>query len=95
MYIVLLTFAENRDRAADHMAGHNAWIASGFEDGVFLMAGSLKPKQGGGIIAHNTSRAALQARVDSDPFVAENVVRAEILEIDPARADDRLAFLAA
>jgi hypothetical protein len=37
--------------------------------------------------------AELQARVDADPFVAENVVSAEIMEIAPARADERLGFL--
>ena len=39
------------------------------------------------------NRADLQARVEADPFVVENVVTAEILEIDPARADERLGFL--
>jgi hypothetical protein len=28
--------------------------------------------------------------VNDDPFVAENVVSAEILEITPSRADERL-----
>ena len=47
------------------------------------------------MIAHNTSPELLQARVDRDPFVIEDVVSAEILEIAPARTDEKLAFLAA
>jgi uncharacterized protein YciI len=93
MFIVLLRFAENRDRAGQLMEGHKSWLQQGFADGVFLLAGSLQPNQGGGILAHNTSLEDLRARVDEDPFVAEGVVSAEILEIDPARADDRLRFL--
>jgi hypothetical protein len=31
--------------------------------------------------------------VDEDPFVAEGIVSAEILEVAPTRLDDRLAFL--
>jgi hypothetical protein len=31
--------------------------------------------------------------VDSDPFVAKDVVRAEIFDLDPSRADERLQFL--
>jgi hypothetical protein len=31
--------------------------------------------------------------VKDDPFVAESVVTAEILEITPAKADERLTFL--
>jgi hypothetical protein len=44
-------------------------------------------------VAHANSRSELTARVDADPFVAEGVVRAEILEISPSRADERLGFL--
>ena len=35
----------------------------------------------------------LQSRVNADPFVAQNVVSAEIVEIAPSRADERLKFL--
>jgi uncharacterized protein YciI len=89
----LLTFSDNKAQAGRFMDGHKAWIARGFDDGVFLLVGSLQPNAGGGIVAHNTSLADLQSRVNDDPFVAEGVVSAEILEIAPARADERLQFL--
>jgi hypothetical protein len=44
-------------------------------------------------MAHNTTRPDLQRRVNDDPFVREDVVSAEILEMEAARADDRLKFL--
>jgi hypothetical protein len=44
-------------------------------------------------MAHNTSLSDLQNRLNEDPFVAANVVSAEILEISPAKTDPRLAFL--
>jgi hypothetical protein len=50
---------------------------------------------GGGVVVHNTSLSDLQSRVGADPFVAENVVTAEILEITPTKADERLKFLLA
>lgn len=93
MFIVLLKFSSNKDQAGQFMAGHNEWIKRGFDDGVFLMVGSLQPKMGGAVVAHNTTLPALQNRVNDDPFVAEGVVSAEILEISPAKADDRLKFL--
>jgi uncharacterized protein YciI len=93
MFIVLLRFSENKSQAGAFMGGHNQWIRSGFEDGVFLMVGSLQPGLGGSVIAHNVSREALENRVSEDPFVAENVVTAEILEIEPKKTDERLAFL--
>jgi uncharacterized protein YciI len=93
MFVVFLRFSANKAEAARFMEGHNVWIRRGFEDGVFLVTGSLQPNAGGGILAHNTSLADLQARVNEDPFVAEDVVSAEILEITPARTDERLDFL--
>ncbi len=93
MFVVLLKFSDNKANASQFMDGHNEWIKRGFDDGVFLLAGSLQPKLGGGIVTHNTSLSDLQSRVKLDPFVAENIVSAEILEITAAKADERLKFL--
>ncbi|MHB0990081.1 MAG: YciI family protein [Burkholderiales bacterium] len=93
MFIVLLEFSSNKGQASQFMAGHKEWIKRGFDDGVFLLAGSLQPGLGGGIVAHNTLLSDLQNRVNSDPFVVENVVSAEILEIAPSKVDERLKFL--
>jgi uncharacterized protein YciI len=93
MFVVLLKFSDNRGKASQFMEGHKEWIKRGFDDGVFLLVGSLQPNLGGGIIAHHTSRPDLQRRVDEDPFVLENVVSAEILEITPSKADVKLNFL--
>ena len=94
MFIVLLRFSDNKSRAPELMAAHNAWIQKGFDDGVFILVGSLQPNQGGAVVAHGTSPDDLRARVSEDPFVEENVVTAEILEVSPQRADERLSFLA-
>ena len=93
MFIILLRFSDNKANAGQFMDGHNAWLKQGFDDGVFALAGSLQPNAGGGILAHGVSRAEIEARVAEDPFVAENVVRAEILELAPGKTDDRLGFL--
>jgi uncharacterized protein YciI len=93
MFIVLLKFSANKGQAGQFMDGHKQWLKRGFDDGVFLLAGSLQPNAGGGVMAHNTSLAELQGRVNDDPFVAEDIVSAEIIEITPSRADERLAFL--
>lgn len=43
MYVVTLTFSENKARAADLMEAHKAWIQRGFDEGLFLMVGSCSP----------------------------------------------------
>jgi len=93
MFIVLLKFSDNKADAKKHMDGHNAWVKRGIDDGVFCLVGSLQPNQGGAILAHGVTREALEARTAEDPFVVEDVVSVEILDITPAKVDERLAFL--
>ena len=93
MFVVLLRFSSNKAKAGQFMQGHNAWIKRGFDDGIFLLVGTLQPALGGGIVAHNTSLPELQRRVNADPFVAEEVVSAEILEIAPSRIDERFKLI--
>ncbi|MFI2351073.1 YciI family protein [Streptomyces sp. NPDC019443] len=93
MFVVLLRFSGNSRSASQHMTGHQEWIKRGLDDGVFLLVGSIQPGLGGAVLAHNTSREELQKRVDDDPFVAQDVVTAEIIEIAPGMADERLGFL--
>ena len=93
MFIIFLKFSANRERAGEFMDGHNAWLKQGFDHGVFLLAGGLQPGLGGAVIAHDASREAIEARVEADPFVEHGVVDAEILEVAPGMADERLQFL--
>jgi uncharacterized protein YciI len=83
MFIGFLKFSDNKGAAGQFIEGHKAWLKRGFDDGVFLLAGSLKPQRGGGIMAHNISRQDLQVRVNEDPFVAHDIVAPEIIEIEP------------
>ncbi|MCF3642699.1 hypothetical protein LXM94_22265 [Rhizobium sp. TRM95111] len=94
MFIITLRI-KDKTRAPQFTDGHNAWIRRGFDDGVFLLVGSLQPNAGGAILAHNASPEDIEARVQDDPFVAEGVVSAEILAVAPGRTDERLAFLKA
>jgi len=93
MFIILLKFSDNKNQAQEFMQGHNDWIKQGFDERVFLLVGSLKPNLGGCIIAHNTPLQQLQLRVNNDPFVAQNIVSAEILELAANQSTEQLAFL--
>ncbi len=95
MFIVLLTFSTNRAMAKQYMEEHNEWLKRGFDAGVFALAGSLSAGAGGAILAHDTTLAELQSRVEQDPFVAQAIVRAEIVEVTPSKTDPRLAFMSA
>lgn len=93
MFIVLLRFTDDRHRAAALMDAHNAWLHAGFDEGVFMLSGRLEPASGGALLAHGLSRESLQRRLDADPFVAEGIVEADIIQITPGKAESRLHFL--
>lgn len=93
MYIITLTLTDQKSKASDYMADHNAWIARGFDDGVFLLVGSLKPQGGGAIFATVIDLASLEQRVAEDPFVREGIATPHIQELSPWRTDSQLAFL--
>ncbi|WP_299690134.1 YciI family protein [uncultured Tateyamaria sp.] len=93
MYIITLTLTDQKSKAPDFIAAHNAWIAQGFDDGVFVLVGGLKPQGGGAILAHANDITSIEKRVAADPFVTEGIATPHIQEVAPARADPRLSFL--
>ena len=93
MFVILLKFSTNKGKAGQFMERHNAWLRDGFEKGVFLLSGSIQPKAGGAVLAHNATPEQMQAIVDEDPFVAEDVVTAEIVEISASKSIPELEFL--
>ncbi|MFP5384524.1 MAG: YciI family protein [Bacteriovoracia bacterium] len=90
MFIVLLKFSTNKSKAPSLMAAHNEWIKKGLDDGNFLIVGSLKPNLGGVIVAHNITKECLEKKVSQDPFVVENIVSVELLEISPSKVSEGL-----
>jgi uncharacterized protein YciI len=93
MVIVCLKFGSHRAQAGQWMADHNQWIQKGFDDGVFLMTGSLGNAQGGVVLAANVDEAGLQRRIEQDPFVVHGVVSAEVHAVTPSRMAQGLAAL--
>jgi uncharacterized protein YciI len=93
MFVVFLRFAASKDSAAQHVDGHSAWIQRGVDERVFLLVGTISSTGGGAILAHNTTLEDLKTRLSQDPFVANDIVRPEIVEFSPACTDDRLSFV--
>lgn len=92
MFVIFLTFAENRAQAGAFLDAHKAWIKEGLDDGVFQLVGSLATGTGGAILAHGEDHGAVAARVARDPFVIEGIVTAQIHEIATALASERMQF---
>jgi len=95
MFVTFLRLAADRSQAPRFMAAHTAWIDQGIAEGAFLCVGSLQPGLGGAILAAGDDRAAHDARIAADPFVAEGIVIPETHHIAPNRTAPELAFLIA
>lgn len=93
MFIVFLKFSSNKAQAGQWMDEHNQWIKTGMADDVFMLVGSIGDGEGGFVLANGVSRDDLENRVNADPFVEHDVVTAEITELSPKMADERLQFL--
>lgn len=93
LYLVLLRFAGNSHQAGQWMQDHLNWLDQGFQENIFLLSGSLQPKLGGCILAGQVSRSDLTKRVEEDPFVRQQIVTAEILEITPSRFSEEWMHL--
>lgn len=93
MFVIQLKFSTNKANASQFMDGHNAWLRDGFIKDTFLLAGTIQPKLGGAIFAHNATLEQVQAIIKEDPFVTNDVVTAEIIEITPSKAAPQLEFL--
>ena len=44
MFVILLRFSDNKGKAGQFIEGHKEWLKRGFDDEVFLLAGSLQPQ---------------------------------------------------
>lgn len=93
MFIILLKFSKNKDKAPEFMEKHKEWLSRGFSQEKFVLAGSIAPGMGGAIIAKGQSAEEISRFVNEDPFVIEDIVRAEVLEVNPSRYIETLAFL--
>lgn len=89
-FMIILRFTDDETRAGELMEAHMAHIRQGFDEGIFLVGGPITQKQGGGLIARGVSRDEIEYRVATDPFVKEQVVQAEIIEIEALYIDKQM-----
>lgn len=92
MFVILLRLSEKKALASEYMEVHKEWIDKYFKEGIFLVVGSLEPKQGGGILAQGVSREEIESIVKKDPFVVHGIVQYEVIEISPSKTDKRFEF---
>jgi uncharacterized protein YciI len=84
MFIVTLTYQRPLAEIDVLMRSHVTWLKRHYKSGLFIASGRQVPRRGGIILARSGDRAALEAAMADDPFVAHGAARFEVLEFTPS-----------
>lgn len=93
VFVIKLTYVKPVDEVDRFLSDHKAWVKKGFDEGVFLLSGGLRPRTGGLLLALGNDRGAIETRVSQDPFIVNSVASACIMEVMPSSLDERLGFV--
>jgi uncharacterized protein YciI len=84
MFVVTLTYQRPLAEIDALMGRHVAWLRRHYASGLFIASGRQVPRRGGVILACSGDRAALDAAMAEDPFVAQGTASYEVLEFTPS-----------
>jgi uncharacterized protein YciI len=90
MFVIELIYKFDLAEIDAAMKPHVAWLDRHYKDGTFVASGRKVPRDGGIILATAPDRAAVEAIVAEDPFVARGLAEARVIEF---RASQRAVDL--
>lgn len=92
--VITLTYVAPIEQVDAQMAAHVAWLETGFDAGLLLLAGRQVPRTGGVLLCRG-HRAEVEAFAATDPFLTSGVATATITEMAASFAADALVPLLA
>ncbi|VWC21326.1 YCII-related [Burkholderia seminalis] len=86
MYVIDIHYTASLERIDDALERHRAYLQPQFDKGIFIAAGPKVPREGGMILAARIDRDALDAILETDPFVTEGLATYRVTEFRITRA---------
>lgn len=86
MFVVTLRYRRPLAEIDALMGEHVAWLKTHYASGLFIASGRQLPRRGGIILARSGDRAALDAALAADPFVAQGAATVSVVEFRPSMA---------
>lgn len=80
MFVIELVYTADLSEIDGAMKAHVAWLNQHYATGTFVVSGRKVPRDGGIILATGEDRAAIEAIVAADPFVARGLATARVVE---------------
>ena len=93
MFVVTLNYVADLSDIDAAMPRHMAFLRRQYEEGIFLVSGRQVPRVGGVIVAADRPREDLEQRIAQDPFVAEGLAEATIVEFNASQTAPHLKGL--
>ena len=89
MFVIELVYLVDLAQIDAAMKAHMAFVRAQYAAGTFVMSGRKVPRDGGIILATGDDKAAIEAIVRADPFVAQGLADFRIIQFNASqRADD-------
>jgi uncharacterized protein YciI len=89
VFVIELIYKADLAAIDAQMAAHMRFLKKYYASGHFLVSGRKIPRDGGIILAVGKSREAIEAIAAEDPFVAQGLAEARVIEFRVSqRADD-------
>jgi uncharacterized protein YciI len=89
MFVIELIYKAALSEIDAHMAAHVMFLKKYYASGHFLVSGRKVPRDGGIILAVGANPRQIAAIVEEDPFIANGLAEARIIEFRASqRADD-------
>lgn len=85
MFVIELVYKTDLAQIDAAMKPHMAWLNKHYASGTFVLSGRKVPRDGGIILATGHDRAAIEAIVAEDPFVARGLADVRVIEFNASQ----------
>ncbi|MGU7781393.1 YciI family protein [Burkholderia sp. PU8-34] len=86
MYVIDIHYTASLERIDDALERHRVYLQPLLDKGIFIATGPKVPRDGGVILAARIDRDALEAILQTDPFVTEGLATYGVTEFRMTRA---------
>jgi uncharacterized protein YciI len=86
IFAIVLTYTRPVDEVSKHVDTHKAWLAANVKQGRVIVAGPLTSKAGGLVLANCADQMELDAMMEHDSYIANDVASYHAFAFTPTLA---------
>ena len=93
MFIIDLEYTGTMEEIDAHLVAHREFLELNYQKGLLLASGPKNQRNGGVILALGSSREAVDAMIQADPFFTLGLARYSVTEFSPVKHRKEIAEL--